>query len=132
MDRPLNVFDIKLLFFSSEFNEETWWSCSTHRVLQQHQISLHSYEKNNSFISNKFNRSLGEGELGQSLYHYWIIYSCFFHFKSTSTMALQSLGSLSCRHHQLFNFGFRGRRRREHGKTGRVNGILIFPRVQQH
>ena len=43
----------------------------------------------------------------------------FFHFKSTSTMALQSLGSLSCRHHQLFNFGFRGRRRREHGKTGR-------------
>ena len=44
MDSLLNVFDIKLLFFSSEFNE-TCWSCSTHRVLQLHQVSLHSDEK---------------------------------------------------------------------------------------
>ena len=29
--------------------------CSTHRVLQLHQVSLHSDEKNNSFISNTFN-----------------------------------------------------------------------------
>ena len=49
MDRPLNVFDIKLLFFSSECNE-TWRSCSTLCVLQLHQVSLNSDEKNNSFI----------------------------------------------------------------------------------
>ena len=54
MDRPLNMCDIKLSFFSSEFNE-TWWSCSTHRVIQLHQVLLHSDEKNNSFISNTFN-----------------------------------------------------------------------------
>ena len=41
----------KTIFFSSEFNE-TWWST---RVLQLHQVSLHSDEKNNIFLSNTFN-----------------------------------------------------------------------------
>ena len=39
--------------------------------LQLHQVSLHSDEKNNSFISNTFNgrtvRPLGAGELGPRL-----------------------------------------------------------------
>ena len=67
LDRPLNVFDIKPLFFSSEFIE-TWWNCSTHRVLQLHQVSLHSDEKNNSFISNTFNgRSIRWGQVNSAL-----------------------------------------------------------------
>ena len=64
MDLPLNVFDIKLLFFSSEWNE-TWWSCSNLCVLQLHQVSLNSDDKTNSFMSNTFPvRPLGAGELG--------------------------------------------------------------------
>ena len=48
MDRPLNVFLIKLFCFSSDFNE-TWWNCSTHRVLQHHIVFSNS-EKNKKVL----------------------------------------------------------------------------------
>ena len=48
---PLNVSYIKLIGFSSEFNE-TWSSCSKHDVLQVLSISD---EKQTSFIHNTFN-----------------------------------------------------------------------------
>ena len=41
---------IKLFCFSSDF-DETWWNCSTHWVLQLHQVSSNSDEKQKSFIN---------------------------------------------------------------------------------
>ena len=41
-------------FYSSNFYE-TWWSCSTHCVLQFQQVSWKSDEKQKSFINSPFN-----------------------------------------------------------------------------
>ena len=44
---------IKLFCFSSDF-DETWWSCSYLCVLQFHQVSSKSDEKQKSFINSPF------------------------------------------------------------------------------
>ena len=44
---------IKLFCFSSDF-DETWWSCSYPCVLQFHQVSSKSDEKQKSFINSPF------------------------------------------------------------------------------
>ena len=44
---------IKLFCFSSDF-DETWWSCSYPCVLQFHQVSSKSKEKQKSFINSPF------------------------------------------------------------------------------
>ena len=44
---------IKFICFSSDF-DETWWSCSTFCVLQFHQVSSKSDEKQKSFINSPF------------------------------------------------------------------------------
>ena len=44
---------IKLFCFSSDF-DETWWSCSYPCVLQFHQVSSKSDEKQKSFINSLF------------------------------------------------------------------------------
>ena len=44
---------IKLFCFSSDF-DETWWSCSYPSVLQFHQVSSKSDEKQKSFINGPF------------------------------------------------------------------------------
>ena len=51
---PKKLLKIKLFCFSSDF-DATWWSCSTHYVLQLHrQVSLKSDEKQKSFINIPF------------------------------------------------------------------------------
>ena len=54
MDRPLNVFNIKLFCFSIEFNE-TWSSCKTRGVLQNHQVLSNFEEKQKFFMYDTFN-----------------------------------------------------------------------------
>ena len=44
---------MKLFCFSSDF-DETWWNSSTHWVLQLHQVSSKSDEKQKSFIIARF------------------------------------------------------------------------------
>ena len=49
----INGLFIKLFCFSSDF-DETWWSCSYPSVLQFHQVSSKSDEKQKSFINSPF------------------------------------------------------------------------------
>ena len=47
---PKKLLKIKLFCFSSDF-DATWWSCSTHCVLQFYQVLSKSDEKQKSFIN---------------------------------------------------------------------------------
>ena len=49
MTHLLNGLLIKLFCFSPDF-DETWWNCSTHRVLQFYQVASKSDEKQKSLL----------------------------------------------------------------------------------
>ena len=84
---PLNRLLIKPFCFSSDF-DETWWSCSYPCVLQFHQVSSKSDEKQKSFLNSLFFCSEFQSvsrivKIEHSAHIHYSILQYFPHLKST-------------------------------------------------